>query len=156
MKKILVTVSGTDHPGITSKLMNIVVASGNSICDMGQALTHNLLSLSFVLEAEEEGAQEVLKELLFTTNQDNLHLDYREIDESPAPAPTAGKDKFILTCVSPKKLTAAFVRDISQVLGANDINIRRIDNLSPQKFHSLEMLTIPLRMWTSPRPKGSC
>ena len=142
MKKILVTVSGPDQPGITSKLMDIVVTSGNSICDMGQAVTYNLLSLSFVIETKDDG-QETLKELLFAANRDNLRLEYRELKEPSTPDQAPSRDKFILTCVAPKKLNAAFIRDLSSTLSQKSINIHRIDNLTPQIFHSLEMVTTP-------------
>ena len=122
--------------------MDIVVNSGNAICDMGQAVTHNLLSLSFVLQIL-ENERELLKELLFATNQDNLRLDYQELKDPPAPRPASEKSNFILTCVAQEKLTAAFIRDLSQTLSKKAINIHRIDNLSPQTFYSLEMVTTP-------------
>lgn len=66
-KTILVTVSGTDCPGITARLMRIASEYSISVLDMGEAVTHGLLSLSFVLEFktnDENSSGNVLKDLL--------------------------------------------------------------------------------------------
>ena len=47
---LLITVAGPDHPGITTELMAIIHQSGDALEDMGQAVTHGLLSLSFLVE----------------------------------------------------------------------------------------------------------
>ena len=69
-KTILVTVSGPDGPGITARLMTIISSYKVDILDMGQAVTHGLLSLSFVLgfNAESNEGGNVLKDLLFCLN----------------------------------------------------------------------------------------
>ena len=51
---ILITVSGQDRPGITAALMRVITASGQKISDMGQAVTHGLLSLSILIELDPE------------------------------------------------------------------------------------------------------
>ena len=50
--------------------------------DMGQAVTHGLLSLSFLLDAEEEGenSHSVLKDLLFETKKLGMNLDFQVIE----------------------------------------------------------------------------
>ena len=67
-KIILVTVSGPDFPGITARLMKIISEYSVEVLDMGQAVTHGLLSLSFVLGLnpdEKNSNGNVLKDLLF-------------------------------------------------------------------------------------------
>ena len=54
---ILVTVSGPDQPGITSMLRNAITQSGGSIADMGQAVTHGLLSLSIMIEIKNRDSE---------------------------------------------------------------------------------------------------
>ncbi|MDH5580504.1 MAG: hypothetical protein OEY33_01230, partial [Bdellovibrionales bacterium] len=49
-KYLLFSVTGTDHPGITSNLMKKITQCEQTILDMGQSVTHNLLSLSIYLE----------------------------------------------------------------------------------------------------------
>jgi len=140
---ILVTVSGPDHPGITTKLMDIVVESGNSVCDMGQSVTHGLLSLSIYIQIDPKSDKktDMVKELLFEAKNMGLALNYQMIDEKDSDFAFQTKDKFILNCISVSKLPAVFLRDISKVLAEHKINILRIDNVTPKSFKSLEMTT---------------
>lgn len=139
---ILVTVAGPDHPGITSKLMAIIHDSGDSLQDMGQAVTHGLLSLSFLIEIKnrENGDAPVLKELIFAATKMNLNLTYQEI-EKKQDLPTSDNEKFILNCVAPEKIFAGFIRDVANCLAEYNINIQRIDNVRPQNFQALEITT---------------
>lgn len=139
---ILVTVAGPDHPGITAKLMSIIHASGDSLQDMGQAVTHGLLSLSFLIEIKNrvDGEAPVLKELLFQASKLELNLTYQEI-EKQQDLPNLEQEKFILNCVSPDKIYADFISDVAKCLADNDINILRIDNVRPPNFKALEIMT---------------
>ncbi len=139
---ILVTVSGPDHPGITTKLMATIHESGDSLQDMGQAVTHGLLSLSFLIEIKNrvDGEAPVIKELLFQASKMNLNLTFQEI-EKKQDLPNVDEDKFILNCVSPDKIYANFIRDIARCLADYNINIQRIDNVRPTNFKALEITT---------------
>ena len=142
-KTILVTVSGTDCPGITARLMRIASEYSISVLDMGQAVTHGLLSLSFVLEFktnDENSSGNVLKDLLFEANLMGLTLSYKVV-ENEILTPEMEGEKFIVTCVSPSVITALFIADIAQTLAKYKINIERIDKVSPKEFSSLEIST---------------
>jgi phosphoserine phosphatase len=142
-KIILVTVSGPDCPGITARLMKIISEYNVEILDMGQAVTHGLLSLSFVLgliPEEKTQSGNVLKDLLFEANSIGLNLSYKVVDKKIY-TPEMDGEKFSVTCVSPDKITARFVADLSQILASNKINIERIDKVSPEEFSSLEIST---------------
>jgi phosphoserine phosphatase len=141
---ILVTVAGPDHPGITSQLMAIIDKSGDSLEDMGQAVTHGLLSLSFLINIKnrEEGEAVVLKELLFQASKMDLNLTYQEIEKkSDLPTSQEPQEKFILNCVTSTKIEASFIRDIATTLAKHDINISQIDNVRPNNFSALEITT---------------
>lgn len=139
---ILVTVSGPDHPGITSMLMDTITQCGDSISDMGQAVTHGLLSLSIMIDIknrDDSGNPEVLKEMLFKTSQKGLTLTYqpiKAIEESDT-----HPDKYILNCVSVKNISAEFLRDVAGTLANHGINIVRIDNMEPGSFNVMEITT---------------
>ncbi len=142
-KTILVSVSGPDGPGITARLMKIVSEFNVDILDMGQAVTHGLLSLSFVIginsdDSSQNGA--VLKDLLFEANMMGLTLSYKVVDQK-VNTPEMESDKFIVTCVSPQKVTASFVADLASILANHKINIERIDKVSPKEFSSMEIAT---------------
>ncbi len=142
-KTILVTVSGPDGPGITARLMKITSLYEVDILDMGQAVTHGLLSLSFVIEFKggENGTNgNVLKDLLFEANLMGLTLSYKVVDNKIVTSEMES-DKFIVTCVSPQKVTASFIADLAQILATYKINIERIDKVSPKEFSSMEIST---------------
>ncbi len=141
-KQILITVSGQDKPGITSKLVKTIIEGGGKLTNMGQAVTHGLLSLSLVFN--KDGAQFeqdlILKNLLFEAKHLGLEMDYKYLDDNPPHmAPYVSWEKFILNCVSPKEIPTQFVHDVSSLLADHNININRIDNVTPVEFKSLEM-----------------
>ena len=139
---VLVTVSGPDHPGITNRLMEVVDKNETTLLDMGQSVTHGLLSLSFLLDmgASEQRKSPVLKDLLFEAKELGLSLDFELVNSTSAQM-DPNDERFILNCVSTEKLTAKFIREVAEVLAENQVNIHRIDTVSPYNFHSLEILT---------------
>lgn len=136
---ILVTVAGPDHPGITAKLMSIVRSHNAELSDMGQAVTHGLLSLSFVLNDQDENSS-TLKDLLFEASKMGLNLTYQKVNKKVL-LNNDGVEKFILNCIAPEKITAAFIGDMASTLAANNVNILRIDNVDSRQFKVLEILT---------------
>lgn len=142
-KMILVTVSGTDGPGITARLMKIISEYSVSLLDMGQAVTHGLLSLSYVLDLDPNDktlSANVLKDLLFEANLLGLSLSYKIVEKKSVNT-LLSSEKFSVTCVSPTTITAHFIADIAQTLANHKINIERIDKISPKDFSSLEIAT---------------
>ena len=98
---ILVTVSGPDQPGITSRLMEVVVKNNTQLLDMGQSVTHGLLSLSFLLGmgSSDHRDNPVIKDLLFESKEMGLALDFEVVDKDIA-YPGFSDERFILNCVS--------------------------------------------------------
>ncbi|OUR97266.1 phosphoserine phosphatase SerB [Halobacteriovorax marinus] len=140
-REVLIKVSGPDHPGITKELMGIIKKTNNPLLDMGQSVTHGLLSLSFVIRVSEENNENdhVLKDLLFAANNMDLKLDYKIVEAQEICNDKT--EKFILNCVSVEEIQADFVCDIATVLAEHGINIKRIDKVSPRAFRSLEIST---------------
>ncbi len=136
---ILVTVSGPDQTGITSKLMKILVKNDTKLLDMGQAVTHGLLSLSFLLDMGKEDANphSVLKDLLFESKKLGMNLDFQVLDQERHQAPPV--EKYILSSASQNPITAAFVGDVASLFSSYGINIQRIDNMSEDGFRSLDI-----------------
>ncbi len=133
---ILVTVSGPDRPGITSNLMKVLKDNQIEIYDIGQAVTHGLLSLSFMVGTKSEKKENsgFLKDLLFEAKAMGLNLDFQLVEKNSRNS--AELEKFVLTCVSTE-----FIHDISTLLSENRINIHRIDNVSSENFNTLEIAT---------------
>lgn len=142
---ILVTVSGPDHPGITSQLMKTLVKNKTKLKDMGQAVTHGLLSLSFLLDTDEDGENShVLKDLLLETKKMGMNLEFQVVDAKNTPK--SPLEKYILSCASPDQLTPDLLADVASLFSVNGINIQRIDNMSEDGFRSLDIAA------TSDRP----
>lgn len=142
MKELtLLTISGFDRPGITAGLMDNIKKSNASIEDMGQSITHGLLSLSILISTTDSTKKdELIKELLFHTKELGVFLDYKTIEDAQMIHEIG--DKYMLSCVSLKGITADFLFDISNCLAANNINIQRIENLSLGEFKSLDIATL--------------
>jgi len=136
---ILVTVSGPDQTGITSKLMKILVKNDTKLLDMGQAVTHGLLSLSFLLDMgkEDVNPHSVLKDLLFESKKLGMNLDFQVMEQERHQAPPV--EKYILSCASQNAVTAAFVGEVASLFSSYGINIQRIDNMSEDGFRSLDI-----------------
>jgi phosphoserine phosphatase len=141
-QNVLIKISGSDHPGITSELMKILSENNTTVLDIGQSVTHGLLSLSFVLKINEgkQGGGDVIKDLLFASYKMGMNLEYKVVDDITE-ATCSDCERFILNCVAPDMITTEFIRDISAALASHNVNIVRIDKVSPGLFTSLEILT---------------
>ena len=147
-EKILITVSGPDAPGITSRLMRIIAQNESTLSDIGQSVTHGLLSLSILIDEEgpDSGRNKslLLKDLLFEAKRMGLSLEFQVVNGMKKSWQQTN-DKFILSCVSVKNIPPRFLYDVADVLAKNEINIIRIDNIVPQTFKSLDITTtLPL------------
>jgi phosphoserine phosphatase len=142
MKHLLLKVNGTDHPGITSKLMQCIESSPALIEDMGQSITHGLLSLSILLKIQNnpDNIASLKSQLATAAKELDIQLDISAIEDEKQVAQSG--DKFILSCVNLDGISAGFLSDISQVLAKNNINIQRIENTTPGEFISLDIATI--------------
>lgn len=151
-ERILITVTGRDHPGITAALTAILARSGNEILDMQQVVVEGRLSLSILIAGNGDDAAAtpappaiampvaknssgVLKDLLFAAKQHGCDLDFRIVDDSP-PAAAA---PYVLTLLGDPQLEAGAIAGIAAVLAAHGVNIERIQRLSEARLATLEM-----------------
>lgn len=149
MITVHITVSGPDHPGITSQLAKKIHQHGEEILDMGQSVTHGLLSLSMVLKLNTDSTEQsqLLKDMLFDVQNMGLNLTFQELKKGDDYAEEMDGEKFILNCVGTKNLTPQFIFDLADLLAQAKINILRIDNVHPKNFETLEIATtVPSNM----------
>ena len=123
---ILIMVTGQDKPGITAGLMKIISKNKNKVLDMGQSVTHGLLSLSILLDTDDENSP-VIKDLLFEAKRFGCDLDFRLLENSSTDE--RKPSVFILSCVSQENISPEFLGDIATTLANHSINIQRIDKL---------------------------
>ena len=140
---ILIKVNGPDKPGITFKLLEVIGQGAHIVKDMGQSVTHGLLSLSILLEIQNTGNDyPVIKDLLFAAKKMGLSLDFETFDEEINEIPELSSEpKFILNVVSTNIIPVAFLRDIAKTFSEQSVNIHRIDTIDPNEFSALEITT---------------
>jgi phosphoserine phosphatase len=145
-QSILVTVSGMDRPGITSKLTKIICDNEYSIIDMGQSVTHGFLSLSFLINikaVQSNSDHPVLKDLLFEAKGLNLSLDFKIMDDKENFNKHKNQQKYIINCVAAQSnINSNFIHELSKCLSDLSINIQRITNLIPSNFKYIEISTL--------------
>ena len=139
---VLVKVSGPDKPGITHRLMTVIEQGEARLYDVGQSVTHGLLSLSILLYLNpEKSGHPVIKELLFEAKRQGLSLDFEILTEDSDVKTSSDNQRFILSCVAREDVQAGFLKDIAGVLSKNQINILRIDKIGNNGLRSLEVTT---------------
>ncbi len=132
-KLTLINITGPDHPGITARLMQCLEEENIELHDIGQSVTYGLLSLSFIISVPNDSS--VVKDLLFQATEMGMKLEYREV-EKLGKAPHL--EAYIISCISPSTITPKFMKEFSSLLAQNKINIKRIDNLNPKAFSSID------------------
>lgn len=140
---ILIKVNGPDKPGITFRLLEVIEQGSHIVKDMGQSVTHGLLSLSILLEIQDNGNDyPVIKDLLFTAKKMGLTLDFETFDdEIKNSSKFTNEPKFILNVVSTNIIPVAFLREIAKTFSEQNVNIHRIDTIDPTEFTALEITT---------------
>ncbi len=140
-QQILVKISGTDKPGITAALTKLISEAGIVISDMGQSVTHGLLSLSILIDNDSED-HPIMKDLLFEAKKLGMNCDFQLIDTSKIDFKY--HDLFIISCVQPEGINATFIAEITHYCADKGINILDIENRSYKNVLSsldLKMVT---------------
>lgn len=139
---LLIHIAGTDQPGITTRLLKELSDTNHKIIDMGQAVTHGLLSLSILIDTDNPIP---LESLLKTAKEMQLELNFKILERNKLDIHTANSyfNPFILSVVSSTLPPAIFLKEVTSILASEKINIRRIENIHREDFHVLEFTTNP-------------
>ena len=139
---VLINLSGTDHPGITASLMKDIARYKSHIVDIGQSLTHGLLSLSLIIEKPLDIELKKLESTLAKTAKSmKMNLEVKALAASHKL--NVFEEKYIISCVALEGISPDFLHDITSVLAQQNINIQRIDNVSSEeKLVSLDISTV--------------
>ncbi|MFP2927278.1 phosphoserine phosphatase SerB [Pyxidicoccus sp. 3LG] len=138
---VLVTVTGRDHPGITSRLTGLLAEAGAELLDVEQVVVQSRLTLCLLVRLPE--ARGVLKELLFTAKELGVELDFQAVD-APATAPEGGAPpRYVVTAVG-RALGARELHALATRLAEHGANIERITRLTETHLGSVEIhITLP-------------
>ncbi|QGY39709.1 phosphoserine phosphatase SerB [Pseudodesulfovibrio cashew] len=129
-KIILVHVTGSDRPGLTTELTRVLAGYDVDILDIGQVVIHNFLTLGILIRLPED-AQPVLKDLLFRAHElgvtMKLHPQTEEAYGSWVGA--ADKPRYIITLLA-RAISAEQIASIASVVSDSGLNIDTIHRLS--------------------------
>lgn len=128
---ILINISGTDRPGVTAALTEILAKNNAVILDIGQADIHNNLSLGILFQSTEGNSGDILKELLFKSYELDVNIRFNPITEEAYSewVNMQGKNRYIITIVA-RRLTAKQIAGISKIVSEQGMNIDDIKRLT--------------------------
>lgn len=128
---ILININGTDRPGVTAALTEILAKNNAVILDIGQADIHNNLSLGILFQSTEGNSGEILKELLFKSYELDVNIRFNPITEEDYNewVGMQGKNRYIITILG-RRLTAKQIAGISRIVAQQDMNIDDIKRLT--------------------------
>lgn len=128
---ILININGTDRPGVTAAITEILAKNNAVILDIGQADIHNHLSLGILFQSVEGNSGDIMKELLFKAYELDVNIRFNPISETDYSewVNLQGKNRYIITILG-RKLTAKQIASISRVVAEQGMNIDDIKRLT--------------------------
>ena len=128
---ILININGTDRPGVTAALTEILAKNNAVILDIGQADIHNNLSLGILFQSSEGSSVDILKELLFKSYELDVNIRFNPITEEAYNqwVSMQGKNRYIITILG-RKLTARQIAGVTRIVADQDMNIDDIKRLT--------------------------
>ena len=128
---ILINVAGHDKCGVTAALTEILARHNATILDIGQADIHHTLSLGILFMTDSHSSGEILKELLVETNNLNVQVQFKIVDEQDYNnwVSQQGLNRFIITILG-RRLTAIQISRVARVVTEQGLNIDAIRRLT--------------------------
>jgi len=128
---ILININGTDRPGVTAALTEILAKNNAVILDIGQADIHSHLSLGIMFQSTQGNSGDILKELLFKSYELNVNIRFNPISNENYTewVNMQGKNRYIITILG-RKVTAKQIASISKVVAEQGMNIDDIKRLT--------------------------
>ncbi|MDE6254596.1 MAG: phosphoserine phosphatase SerB [Muribaculaceae bacterium] len=128
---ILINISGPDKSGITASLTEILARYDADILDIGQADIHHTLALGILFKPDSRRSGEILKELLFKTNDLQVQVQFSIVTEEAYEAWVGrqGKNRYIVTLLG-RRITAAQISAVSSIISEQGLNIETITRLT--------------------------
>ena len=128
---ILIRITGQDRPGLTTAVMSILACYNAHVLDIGQADIHSTLSLGILIHIDEQGAGQVMKELLFKATELGVNIGFAPVtdDEYEDWVNRQGKNRYILTIIG-RSLSARNIEEATRVITEQGVNIDSILRLT--------------------------
>ena len=129
---ILLTLSGSDKPGVTAGITTILAKYDVEVLDIGQAVIHNTLSLGLLLKVPLEAeSSPLLRDLLFKAHEMNMVPRFEPVtlEEYQSWVGAQGKSRHIITLLA-RRISAEHIAKVTEVAARYDLNIDNISRLS--------------------------
>ena len=128
---IQVNIYGTDKPGLTTALTDILARYDAFILDIGQANIHQSLALGILFSTESDKSGFIMKDLLFKASELGVQLRFKAIDAEDYTQWVArqGKNRYIVTLLG-RSVTARQIADVTSVIFKYGLNIDAIKRLT--------------------------
>ncbi len=129
---ILISISGEDHPGVTSSITDILGRYGATILDIGQSTLHHQLSLGIMIfNTNVEHSGDMLKEVLFCCGELGMQVRFMPITDEAYDAwvKRQGKSRYVITLLG-HVITARQISLVTNELASRDLNIDSIKRLT--------------------------
>lgn len=128
---ILVNISGSDRPGVTSALTDILARHDAQILDIGQADIHHSLSLGILFRTTSERSGDIMKDLLFKCYELNVSIRFSpvSVEDYEAWVSRQGKNRWIITILG-RRLTARHIAAVTDEIARQKLNIDGIQRLT--------------------------
>ncbi len=128
---LMVTITGTDRPGVTAAVSQILADHDAQILDIGQTDIHHQLSLGILIRTDSSRSGEIMKELLFKGYELNVKVKFSpiDVDDYSRWVSQQGKNRWIITMLG-RKLNAGHIAKVSRVVAEQGLNIDSIQRLT--------------------------
>ena len=128
---ILVNITGPDKIGLNAELMDILARYDAAVLDIGQADIHHNLALGILFKTDNKKSGDIIKELLFKTNELKEQVSFNIISEEEYNdwVGRQGKCRYIVTILG-RKITARQIAATAKVIADQDLNINSITRLT--------------------------
>lgn len=127
---VLISVSGTDRPGITATVAKLLGEFDADILDVGQSVIHDHLSLGILTHIP--GNQDLVLEALRNAVTDmDVEISSSGVSEASYDAWVGlqGSSRYILTLLA-RRIRASHIAEVASVIADDGLNIDNITRLS--------------------------
>lgn len=129
---ILVTVHGTDGPGIVAGVMEVLASTGGAIYDVEQMVVRGRITLNVLIGVDGEKA--TIRDLLLFGWEQRLHIEFEVVD----PIPTPTKSMTVVTVLG-ERIGPDDFGAVAGAIAKEGGNIERIFRLSRYPVVSYEL-----------------
>ncbi|HVJ17795.1 MAG TPA: phosphoserine phosphatase SerB [Polyangiaceae bacterium] len=134
--RIVLHIAGSDRPGVTARLAEVIAEENAELVDIGQSVLHGYLMLSAIVDIP--AGSDALRKVLFAVADLGLRLEvssYRtETDATAEP-----QVSLAVTVLGPLHDGGAAAK-LTRFMASRSMNIREIRSLSETELNGLELI----------------